>query len=92
MNLMLEKYPDSSSVFLPSLLASRKFQGPRSEDSCPYREKASLLLTALRGGLAGVCRGPALEGTGAEDCRLRGSAWRACTPVSLVAVPVRSGL
>lgn len=33
MNLMLEKYPDGSSVFLPSLLASRKFQGPRSEDA-----------------------------------------------------------
>ena len=33
MNLMLEKYPDGSPVFLPSLLASRKFQGRRSEDS-----------------------------------------------------------
>lgn len=63
MNLMLEKYPDSSSVFLPSLLASRKFQGPRSEDSCPYREKASLLLTALRGGLAGL-QGPCSGGDG----------------------------
>lgn len=33
MNLMLEKYPDGSLVFVPSLLASRKFQGPRSEGS-----------------------------------------------------------
>ena len=33
MNLMLEKYPDSSPVFLQSPLASGKLRGPREEDS-----------------------------------------------------------
>ena len=58
MNLMLEKYPDGSPVFLPSLLASRKFQGHRREDSLSLEGEGISPPHSSAWALAGVCRAP----------------------------------
>lgn len=58
MNLMLEKYPDGSPVFLPSLLASRKFQGRRREDSLSLEGEGISPPHSSAWALAGVCRAP----------------------------------
>lgn len=67
MNLMLEKYPDSSPVFLQSTLASGKLRGPREHDPPVLAGRRHLPFSRLcMGAWRGSAGDPTLKGTGTE--------------------------
>lgn len=84
MNLMLEKYPDSSPVFLPSTLASGKLRGPRERDPPPPPVLAGRRHLPFSRLCVGAWRGsagdPTLKGTGTEglEASRRSSATVVC--------------